>query len=240
MKRVLIILGTILVASIALLSFTMNIRTNGTTENKTYETLWNQFKENMKKSLPESAGKVLDDIEKNAVKDKNQVQLLKVILYRQKVMEQTVEDEYEQEYLAYAKAQLDRLDEVPRAVLQCQIAEVYYNYFLDNEYAIRNNRRIDSDRSNVEMKYWDKQTFLDLIDYYYAEALKPEKQLKDAQTEDYLCLFETKHLPYVEYESSMFDFLFHRVANHYSEVESADDVDSNWNTATVSPLWSIS
>ena len=28
----------------------------------------------------------------------------------------------------------------------------------------------------------------------------------------------------------MFDFLFHRVANHYREAESADDVDSNWNT----------
>ena len=230
MKRVLIILSTILIASIALLSFTMNTRTNGNTENKTYATLWDQFKENMKKSLPESAEKVLDDIEKNAVKDKNQVQLLKVILYRQQVMEKTVEDEYEQAYLAYAKAQLDRLDEVPRAVLQCQIAEVYYDYFNDNEYAICNNQRIDGDRSNVEMKYWDKQTFFDLIDYHYAEALKPEKQLKDAKTEDYLCLFENKHLAYVEYESSMFDFLFHRVANHYREVESADDVDPNWNT----------
>ncbi|MBR4147105.1 MAG: hypothetical protein IKU00_04345 [Bacteroidales bacterium] len=230
MKRVLIILGTILIASIVLLSFTMNTKEPDNTENKTYATLWDQFKENMKKSLPESAGKNLDEIEKNAVKDKNQVQLLKVILYRQKVMEQTVEDEYEQEYLAYAKAQLDRLDEVPRAVLQNQIAEVYYNYLNNHEYVICENQRIDGDRSNVEMKYWDKQTFLDLIDYHYAEALKPEKALKAAHTEDYLCLFESKHDSYVEYEPSMFDFLFHRVANHYREAESADDVDSNWNT----------
>jgi hypothetical protein len=192
--------------------------------------MWKQFEEHLKNSLPESAEKVLNEIEGKALKDHNDIQLLKTILYRQKVMQQTVEDDPDQAYLTYAIGKLEALDEVSRAILHCQIAENYYHYLKMNEYTIADNLAIEGDMNTREMKYWDKQTFLDLIDQYYDEALKPIKQLQETDTKEYLCLFEDKRGDYVEYEPTMFDFLFHRVAKHYREAESADDIDPAWNT----------
>ena len=228
MKRYIVIIAALLLAATTSLSFKLKTKEVKPTEK--YETMWKQFEEHLKNSLPESAEKVLNEIEGKALKDHNDIQLLKTILYRLKVMNQTVEDDPEQAYLAYANSKLETLDEVSRAILQCQIAEVYDNYLQENEYTIVENLAIDGDISSKEMKYWDKQTFLDLIDQHYAEALKPVKQLQEADTKDYLCLFEKNHDNYVEYEPTMFDFLFHRVAKHYRESQTADDLDPAWNT----------
>ena len=192
--------------------------------------MWTQFKEHLDNNLPESAGKVLDDIETKAQKEGDQIQLLKTIIYRQKVMAMTAEDDYRPEYLQYVAGKLETLDEVPRAVLHSEMAAIYNGYLSDFGYDIANNLRIDGDLSQVEMKYWDKQSFLDRIDYHYAEALKPVEALQAALTADYLCLYESDHSSDAEYEPTMFEFMFHRVAKHYRETDSADDVDPSWNT----------
>jgi uncharacterized protein YfaS (alpha-2-macroglobulin family) len=198
--------------------------------NDNYETMWKQFDDNIRQSLPESAEKVLNAIERQAIGDHNQIQLLKTILYRQQVMGMTVEDDPDQAYLNFAKGKLETLDEVNRAILHCQIAEIYYNYLENNRYDIRDNLTTEDNVNAKEMKYWDRQTFLDQIDYHYAEALKPEKQLQNTDTEDYLCLFENSKNEYVNYEPTLFDFLFHRVAKYYSEADAADEFDPTWNT----------
>ena len=228
MKRYIVIIVALLLAAITFLSFKMKTKEVKPTEK--YETMWKQFDEHLKNSLPESAEKVLNEIEGKALKDHNDIQLLKTILYRRKVMDQTIEEAPEQAYLAYAEGKLETLDEVSQAVLHCQIAEIYSDYLEENGYIIMENLAIDGDMSSKEMKYWDKQTFLDLIDQHYAEALKPVKLLQEADTKDYLCLFEKNHNDYVEYEPTMFDFLFHRVAKHYRESQTADDIDPAWNT----------
>ena len=233
MKRSLIIIAALLLTVTVLLSFKIIAKDNTKPSKENYEAMWKQFNEDIQNSLPESAEKVLNSIEKKALKEHNQTQLLKTILYRQMVMRETVEDDPDQAYLSYAKSKLGTLDAVPQAILHCQIAEIYHNYMRENEYTISNNQAIDGGMKDVEMKYWDRQTFLDSIDYHYAEALIPVKQLQAADTKDYLCLFENKHDAYVEYEPTMFEFLFHRVANHYRETQSADDLDPAWNTS----LW---
>ena len=120
MKRYIVIIAALLLAATTLLSFKLKTKEVKPTEK--YETMWKQFEEHLKNSLPESAEKVLNEIEGKALKDHNDIQLLKTILYRLKVMNQTIEDEPEQAYLAYANSKLETLDEVSRAVLHCQIA----------------------------------------------------------------------------------------------------------------------
>ena len=158
--------------------------------------MWKKFNEHLENSLPESADKVLSSIEKEALKENNQIQLLKVILYKQKVMVETVENNWQQEYLRYAQTKFDQLDEVGQAILHEEIASLS-----------------------------------DSADLHYAEALKPAEALKKARTEDYLTLFEVpEDICYLEYETTMYEFLFHRIANHYRDKATADDVDPSWNT----------
>ena len=231
MKTKLIIMATCLAAALTLLSL-FAFKTPSKPNNN-YEDMWKKVTENLNKNLPETAEKELNAIEKQAEKDKNQVQLLKTILYRQQIMRFTMEDDPQQAFIRYAEAQFDRLDEVPRAILHEEIANAYANYLAENEWTIQNNLPVDGDLSKVEMKYWDKATFRSLINQHYADALKPAETLKKVPTTDYLPLYETKNVDvaeYIEYEPTMFEFMFHRVARYYQEQTTADDIQADWIT----------
>ena len=192
-----------------------------------YETMWKNVKENLEKDLPESAEKELNAIEEKASKDKNQTQLLKTWLYRQNIMQITVEEDPDQTFIQYIETKVGQLDEAHDALLHEEIAKAYANYLEGNEWRINENLPIDGDISKVEMKYWDKESFKTRINQYYSEALKPVEALKKAKTEGFMVLYENKHNneEYIEYEASLFEFMFHRVANYYQEQADADDVE---------------
>ena len=237
MKRTGIIIATIALVAIGVLAFAMPSKTpdnpdNPKTPKNNYETMWKIVKENLEKDLPESAEKELNAIEEKASKDKNQTQLLKTWLYRQNIMRITVEEDPEQAFIQYIEGKVGQLDQVHDALLHEEIAKAYANYLESNEWRINENLPIDGDLSKVEMKYWDKESFRTRINQHYDEALKPVEALKKAKTEDFMVLYENKHNneEYIEYEASLFEFMFHRVANYYQEQSDADDVEGNTDT----------
>ena len=193
-----------------------------------YEDMWKKVKDNLDKNLPESAEKELDAIEQQASKDKNDIQLLKTYLYRQKIFQFTIEEDPDQHFIQYAETKLGTLDELCNALLHEEIAKAYANYLVSNEWRINENLPIEGgDLSKVEMKYWDKKSFQNRINQHYDEALKPVEALKKSKTEDFMVLYENKNNneDYIEYEASLFEFMFHRVANYYQEQANADDVE---------------
>ena len=192
-----------------------------------YKDMWKKVKDNLDKNLPESAEKELDAIELQASKDKNDIQLLKTYLYRQKIFQFTVEEDPDQHFIQYAETKLGTLDEVCNALLHEEIARAYANYLESNEWRINENLPIDGDLSKVEMKYWDKESFHSRINQHYDEALKPVDALKKTKTEDFMVLYENENNneKYIEYEASLFEFMFHRVANYYQDQSDADDVE---------------
>ncbi len=231
MKRTTIIIATVALVAIGLFAFATPDKNpdNPKTPKNNYETMWKKVKENLEKDLPESAEKELDAIEKQAAKDKNQVQLLKTYLYRQNIFQRTIEEDPDQHFIQYAESKVGQLDEVCNALLHEEIAKAYTEYLEADEWIISENLPIDGDLSKVEMKYWDKESFRTRINQHYAEALKPVEALKKAKTEDFMALYENKdnNEKYIEYEASMFEFMFHRVANYYQEQADADDVEGD-------------
>ena len=110
--------------------------------------MWKKVKENLEKNLPESAEKELDAIEQQAAKDKNDIQLLKTYLYRQKIFQLTVEEDPDQYFIQYAESKIGQLDEVCNALLHEEIARAYANYLESNEWTINENLPIDGDTTN--------------------------------------------------------------------------------------------
>ncbi len=232
MKHLGIIIGIIALVAIGVLAFAMPSKNPGNPDNpktpkNNYETMWKKVKENLEKDLPESAEKELNAIEEKASKDKNQTQLLKTWLYRQNIMLRTVEEDPEQVFIQYLESKVGQLDAVHDALLHEEIAKAYANYLDENEWNINENLPIDGDLSKVEMKYWDKESFKTRINQHYDEALKPVEALKKAKTADFMELFENKNNneENIEYEASLFEFMFHRVAKYYQEQADADDVE---------------
>ena len=229
MKHTGIIIATVALMAIGVLAFATPSKTpnNPKTPKNNYETMWKIVKENLDKNLPESAEKELDAIEQQASKDKNQTQMLKTWLYRQKIYQFTVEDDPQQAFIQYAETKVGQLDDVYDALLHEEIAKAYADYLGNNEWRIGQNLSIDGDLSKVEMKYWDKESFRTRINQHYTEALKPVEALKKAKTEDFMVLYENKNNneEHIEYETSLFEFMFHRVANYYQGQANADDVE---------------
>ena len=232
MKRTGIIIATVALVAVGLLAFATPNKNPDTPDSpkkpkNNYETMWKTVKENLEKDLPESAEKELNAIEEKASKDKNQTQLLKAWLYRQNIMQITVEEDPDQAFIQYIETKVGQLDEVHDALLHEEIAKAYANYLDGNEWRINENLPIDGDISKVEMKYWDKESFKTRINQYYSEALKPVEALKKAKTADFMVLYENKNNneDHIEYEASLFEFMFHRVANYYQEQANADDVE---------------
>ena len=234
MKHLGIIIAITALVAVGALAFAMPSKApdnpdNPQTPKNSYETMWKKVKENLEKNLPESAEKELDAIEKQATKDKNQIQLLKTYLYRQNIMQFTIEDDAQQAFIQYLETKVGQLDEVHDALLHEEIAKAYANYLDENDWRISENLPIDGDLSKVEMKYWDKESFKTRINQHYDEALKPVDALKKAKTEDFLVLYENKNNneEYLEYEASLFEFMFHRVANYYQGEANADQAEGD-------------
>ncbi|MCQ2321654.1 MAG: MG2 domain-containing protein, partial [Bacteroidales bacterium] len=223
MKTKLLIIGALVVSSLALLSFQKT--------DKDYNEMWKKVKESIENNLPETAEKQLNEIESAAKRDKNQPQLLKTVLYRQQIFRQKEEDP-EKAFLAFAESKMNELGKTETAVLHLEIAKTYAGFYEQNQWQLRNNLPIDGDMSQVELKYWDEKTFRKVIDQHYTEALKDKETLKNAKTNDYLILFEDQKNVYenLDYEKTMFEYVFHRVAKYYKEIASADDIQPDWNT----------
>ena len=231
-----IIITTVALVAIGLLAFattSKEVKIDPKTDPKptnNYETMWKKVKENLEKNLPESAEKELNAIEKQATKDKNQTQLLKTYLYRKNIMLFTVEDDAQQAFIQYLETKVGQLDEVHDALLHEELAKAYANYLDENDWRISENLTIEGgDLSKVEMKYWDRESFKTRINQHYAEALKPVEALKKAKTQDFMVLYENKNNneEYLEYEASLFEFMFHRVANYYQDEANADQAEGD-------------
>ena len=94
MKTKILIIGALVVSSLALLSFQKT--------DKDYNEMWKKVKESIENNLPETAEKQLNEIESAAKRDKNQPQLLKTVLYRQQIFRLKEEDP-EKAFLAFAE-----------------------------------------------------------------------------------------------------------------------------------------
>ena len=226
-----LILAVSAVLAIAAAAFSGNANAQKTD----YSTLWKTVNNNLNKNLPESAEKTLNTIEQKAIKEKKQNQQLKAIVYMQRVFKLKNDDDenYIPTTIAYAESKLGQLDVTHKALLHSEIAAAYATYLDNNRWRIRNNKPIEGDISKVEMKYWDKATLQARINYHYDEALKDVETLKNAKTADYTEIYKDKTLKnknfqrHLDYEATLFEFLFHRAANYYKEVATADDTEGN-------------
>ena len=221
MRHTGIIIASVVAVALGLLAFTA--------PQKDYKDMWKKVKENLEKNLPESAEKELNEIEQRAIADNNPTQLLKTWLYRQNIMQFTVEEDPQQAFIQYAETKVGQLDGVYDAILHEELAKAYADYLSSNEWRINENLAIAGDLAQVEMKYWDKESFRKRINEHYAAALEPVAALKKAMTKDFMVLYENSdnNERYIEYEASLFEFMFHRVANYYMEEADADDVDGD-------------
>ena len=92
-----------------------------------YQKLWNEYNEAIENFLPESAGTVLNKIEKQALKDKNDVQLLKTVIKRCEILAMTAEEPRDT-IPGFCKSYLPKLSKASQVIINVEIAKYSYKF----------------------------------------------------------------------------------------------------------------
>ena len=103
---------------VAIIALAISLSVNA----QSYDKLWKEYNENMENYLPESAGKVLDKIEKKALNDKNEVQILKMMAERSKIFAFTAENPNDT-IIGYCKAYLPKLSKASQVLVNIELAK---------------------------------------------------------------------------------------------------------------------
>lgn len=161
-----------------------------------YDILWKEFDNNIENLLPESANKTLDKIEKQAKKDKNQIQLLKMIIKRCEVFNITEENPIDT-IIKYCENYLPKLSSPCDMLLNFEIVFKKVRYYSEDEYK-----------------------FDTIIDYRDAEYLK------NISMKDYAVLFESKNKTFdIGLEPTLYDYAMHQNIKQYKLNRDRKNVD---------------
>ena len=92
-----------------------------------YQKLWNEYNEAIENFLPETAGTVLNKIEKQSLKDENDIQLLKTVIKRCEILAMTAE-EPQDTIPGLCKSYLPKLSKASQVILNVEIAKYSYKF----------------------------------------------------------------------------------------------------------------
>jgi hypothetical protein len=176
-----------------------------------YESAWTEVQELEKKSLPKSALKRVESIYTEAKSEKNEIQFIKALLYKEKYLLTLNQDGY----IAIIKDLEKAIKESPKKgtqlVLYSILAQVYEYYLERNHYRINQRSRLKQDTSN-DIKTWSIDKLSKKSSELYLKSL--DKRAKDIPINKYKALLN-KGSHVQELQPTLYDFLAFRALGHF-------------------------
>ncbi len=135
MKRIL--LASLILATGFIMLYSFNFKKIPAMKDNTYQTQWNQVYDFEKKSVAQSALKVVQEIYNQAKQDKNHAQLIKSIIFKIKLQSSYQEEELIKTLLDFQQ-EITIADYPVKPMLHSMLAEMYWNYYAQNRYRFLN------------------------------------------------------------------------------------------------------
>jgi len=178
------------------------------TSNNKYESEWVEVAQFEEQDLPQSAAKAVDAVLQKAIKDKNNTQVIKALLYKNKYKKQidNSDDESIIDDLQKLAAGTTNVNE--KSLLHSMLAEIYAGYYDKNRWTIKQRTKL----MNVipqDMKEWSGNIFADKIVENIGLSVKEVTGLKKHTTKEYddIILLGTDGQ---KYYPTLYDFLMSR------------------------------
>ena len=172
-----------------------------------YSSQWKIIENNEKQGKVKSNQSLVDAIQKQAMKDKNFVELVKATKYNFSIKEQTFDDENNNLISVYFK-ELEELKKSlsgeEKLMYEALLGNLFLEYFEDEEYEISERTNIDlQDTSKIES--WSNLSFKNYLKNYF-EAMNAKKvELSKIQLSKYKDIF--KNNTHVEYLPTAYDYV---------------------------------
>jgi hypothetical protein len=185
---------------------------------KNYENEWKEVESFVRKGLPQSALKIVDEIYLQSKTENNAPQFLKAALYQLKLR-----SDYQEDFMENSMAQIARELEDSRApisqVLHSIQAELYWRYYQGNRYKFMDRTRVTSPDPG-DIKTWDLQALVDAVTENYLASLSDIKQLQKIKLEAFDPIIESEEGSKI-FRPTLYDFLAHRAIGFFMHEEPA-------------------
>ncbi|MBF0118188.1 MAG: hypothetical protein HQK79_05080 [Desulfobacterales bacterium] len=186
-------------------------------DNFNYESLWQEVNDSIKKGLPKSTLSLLEKIYSNAKKNKNTSESIKGLIYKCYYLQQVEED-------TLVKIQKELNDELKssefpmNAVLNSMMAEIYWNYYLNNRWKFLD--RTNAANFNIDdMRTWDLKKIVEKVMEHYDKSIENKDGLKNIKID---ILNKILHKGNSEkLRPTLYDFLIHRAIDFFINSESS-------------------
>ena len=184
-----------------------------------YTDLWKSVEKFETEGLPKSALEVVETIGQKAVEDANDVQRIKVLLFKSKFA-LTLEEEAQLNIINDFKTEIAQSKFPTKNILENLLANLYWQYFQQHRWQFYNRTKTLEKVNQEDFRTWDLQTLFDEISLYYQNSLEQQLllQLEDLKTYDELLILQEDSKTY---RPMLFDFLAHNALEFYSTDENS-------------------
>ncbi len=177
-----------------------------------YEKIWKQVEHLDGESLPKSATKEIDKIRVHALKEKNNQQLIKTMIYQLKMNFSISDDTFFTEVDKMDNYAKNCDDKVAQSVLYSLLSELYEMYYNAHLYVINARTQI-ADFTPKDRKEWTSNHFLKTMADYARMSLQNARELQNTPVSTYQELLEKGDD--TSLRPTMFDLLAHRTIDFY-------------------------
>ena len=212
MKHTLSILMIILFANFS------NAQTNN------YQELWAKVEKFETEGLPKSALKIVNDISKLAIKEDNNPQLIKTMLFKSKFA-LVLEEDAQLNIISDFNNQINLSDFPTKNILENILANLYWQYFNQNRWQFYNRTKMEvkvdpstSSGQAIDFRTWDLQTLFDDIHSHYQNSLQNGLMLQLEPLSNYDDIL-TNQKGSKTFRPTLFDFLNHNALAFYKTNE---------------------
>lgn len=166
---------------------------------KYYDDQWSKIAENAKQGKFKSNLPIILDIQKQAMKDENPVQLIRSLKAEFSIVNSTIDDDKNNAASQFFQ-KLSKTEETlkgePKLVFQVLMGEFFYDFYQRNQWKINQRTNIDNqDFSQIET--WSKLDFKNYLNSHFQKLEANKAELKKIKMENYKSIFEgTEDLDY--------------------------------------------
>ncbi|NDW18578.1 hypothetical protein D0T53_06570 [Dysgonomonas sp. 216] len=175
---------------------------------KDYAELWIKANKYEAESLPQSAANVVDEVLAQAISEKNNEQIIKALICKNKYKIITDSDDNLGLFSDLENLLKDISGPADNALLHTYIAELYLNYYNDQYWSIKGRTNLGN-YIPEDMKEWTTNIFEDKIFEHFGKSVENVDLLLTKKISDYNELIE-KGADSKKYYPTLYDFLMKR------------------------------
>ncbi|PWU02684.1 MAG: alpha-2-macroglobulin [Bacteroidetes bacterium] len=182
---------------------------------KNYESLWKKVDSLAQKGLNKSALSATNKIYDQAKKDKNDVQLMKALIF-QMHLNIGLEENWDINNLKRIEKEIATASEPAKSILESLAAENYWNYFQSNRYRLYNRTQTNNFVKD-DIATWGIADFHKRISALYLASIKEDKLLQQTGLEKYDPLILKGNARSLR--PTLYDILAHRALDYFENDE---------------------